>query len=299
MLLAAWHHMAAAASPGTAGFSFLRTNVGARAGALAGNFIAFSGDVHNIFYNPAGLAHLSSRTGSLTYHKHVLDFHAGFLAYGQPIWEKSGYCLAINYLNYGSFTRTDDSGYEDGEFGAGSLALAAGMGREIYPNLLVGASAKYFRSNIDQFNSDGFALDAGVLYRIPSQELHLAAAVYNLGFVNSAFVSDKDKLPFAYRFGISKRLEHLPLQLGISAYKFVDDEFRWSVGGEFTITERLFLRWGYDSIGSDMKVDSGKDPFAGISFGFGFNWRNYSFDYSFSSMGEVGTQNRITISGTF
>ena len=209
------------------------------------------------------------------------------------------FCIAINYLNYGDFTRTDDSGNEYGKFHAGSFAISAGIGKEVYTNLSAGASVKYFRFDIDHYNSDGFALDAGVLYRIPSIDLNIGAGVFNVGFVRSAFVSTKDDVPLAFRIGLVKRLEHLPLQLGVTTYKFIDDEVRWTVGGEFTITEQLFLRWGYDSIGSDMHVDSGKDPFAGISFGLGFLWRRYHFDYSFTTMGELGTQNRITFSSTF
>jgi len=298
-LVAALNAMVFAASPGTTGYQFLRTQVGARPSAMGGTFIAVPGDVHNLFYNPAGLAEIAVRTGSVTYLKHVLDFHSGFVAYAQPVAPMTVGALGANYINYGTFKRRDELGQEQGEFGASGLCFTAAVARKLTPVLLIGASAKLIYATIDHYQSSALVGDAGVLYHTPIHDLDVAAGVFNVGAVLSAFTEEKDQLPLAYRLGLMKRLEHLPLLLGVTTYKYPDDIWQWTIGGEFTVGEGLFLRWGYDSIASDMDVGGSKDYLAGISLGFGVTWRSYRFDYAFSSMGEVGSQNRFTISGVF
>lgn len=291
--------MAYGASPGTTGYQFLRTQVGARPSAMGGTFIAVPGDIHNLFYNPAGLAEIGARTGSLSYLKHVLDFHSGFVAYAQPLAPMTVVAVGATYINYGSFKRRDELGQEQGEFGAGGLCVAAAVARKLTPALLVGVSAKFVYASIEHYQSSALMGDAGFLYHTPVHDLDVAAGVFNVGAVLSPFVEEKDQLPLAYRLGLMKRLEHLPLLLGLTTYKYPDDTWQWTIGGEFTVGEGLFLRWGYDSIGSDMDVGGSKDYLAGISLGFGVTWRSYRFDYAFSSMGEVGSQNRFTFSGVF
>lgn len=287
------------ASPGTTGYQFLRTHVGARPSAMGGTFVAVPGDVHCLFYNPAGLAEISSRSATLTYLKHVLDFHSGFGAYAQPVAARTVGAVGVNYINYGTFKRRDELGQEQGEFGAGGLSFAAAAAYKVLPTLLVGAGVKLVYASIDHYRSSALVADAGVLYHTPVHDLDVAAGVANVGAVLSPFAEEKDRLPVAYRLGLMKRLEHLPLLLGVTTYKYPDDVWQWTIGGEFTVGEGFFLRWGYDSIGSDMDVGSNKDYLAGISLGFGITWRSYRFDYSFSSMGEVGSQNRFTFSGAF
>ncbi len=290
---------AQASSPGTAGYQFLRTQVGARASGMGGTFIAVPGDVHALFYNPAGLAEIAVRTGSLTYLKHVLDFHSGFVGYAQPLAPNTVGGVGVNYINFGTFKRRDESGQEQGEFGAGGLCVTAAVARKLSSALLAGVSGKFVYATIDNYQSSALVGDAGILYHTPVRDLDVAAGVFNVGTVLSAFVEEKDRLPLAYRVGLMKKLEHLPLLLGVTAYKYADDRWQWSIGGEFTVSEGLFLRWGYDSVGADMDVGSSKDYLAGISLGFGVAWRAYRFDYSSSLMGEVGSQNRFTFSGVF
>jgi len=49
----------------------------------------------------------------------------------------------------------------------------------------------------------------------------------------------------------------------------------------------------------DQKVDTSKGRFAGVSLGRGFVLEKFILDYSLSSFGEVGTLNRLTLSGMF
>ncbi|MBN1481504.1 PorV/PorQ family protein [candidate division KSB1 bacterium] len=286
-------------SPGTSGFQFLKMQVGARAAGMGGAFIAVPGDVNSLFYNPAGISVLSKKSASFSYHDDVLDINSGFMGYVHPKVGPGNIGVSVLYRDYGSFTRTDSDGLEQGTFGSTYFSLVGSYGLQLRQNVLVGGSLKYAQGMIDNYSSSAIAADAGIMYTIPTQHLILAAGVYNAGATLSAFVDQKDPLPMQMRVGLSKRLAHLPLLLGFNIYKYNDEPWYFAIGGEFTITPNIFLRWGYDSFGRDLDVDSSKDTLAGAAVGFGFLWKNITFDYSYSSLGALGSLNRFTLSGRF
>jgi hypothetical protein len=283
-----------------AGFNFLRTHVGARSSAMAGAFVAISNDVHALYFNPAGITNINKRVVSATYLNHVLDFHSGFIGYAQPIKNLGTVGVGIHYLDYGTFDRTDKNGQVLGTFGANNVVLTAGIGKEFLPGLLTGANVKYIRSVIDSYSATAYAVDFGVIYSIPfTDNLDVGLAIKNIGSSTSAFIETKENLPVNIVAGFSKKLAHLPLLLNVNLYKYIDDDFQFIVGGEFTLAEGIFLRLGYNSVGRDQQVEGELDRFAGGSLGLGFNWQTYHFDYSLSSLGEVGSLNRLTFSMRF
>ncbi len=281
-------------------FDFLRTHIGARPSALAGAFTAISGDIHAMFFNPAGLADIDQRVASTTYLNHVLDIQSGFVGYAQPLKGIGTVAGGIHFIDYGSFDKTDQNGEKYGSFGANSFVLTGSLGRLILPGLLSGINLKYIRSSIDQYSAQAFALDLGLLYQAPfSENLNIGLAVLNLGQSTSAFIKTREDLPLKIAAGFSKKLAHLPLLFNLNLYKFIDDDFQFSAGGEFTLSENLFLRLGYNSIGRDQRVKSDYDAISGFSLGLGFRRNHYHLDYGFSSLGQVGSLNRITFSADF
>ena len=83
------------------GYDFLRTFVGARPSAMAGAFISVPGDIHNLSYNPAGLAALNAKQGTASYLNHLLDFQSGFLAYAQPFLQGT-VAVGLHFLTMAS-----------------------------------------------------------------------------------------------------------------------------------------------------------------------------------------------------
>jgi len=289
----------AAGSAGTVGFEFLRIHPSARPAAMAGAFVAISGDQNSIYFNPAGIAEVNSSSGTFSYVNHVLDLRSGFVGYVHPKLGPGNLGIGIHYMDYGDFKKTDINGEEVGVFGANSVSLALAYAARLYNVVLVGGSFKYIRSGIDNYSADAIAFDAGIIYHTPIQDLDIGLSVSNVGQSTSAFMETKDDLPFCFRAGFAKRLAHLPLLLALNIYKYPDYDWHGALGGEFTLTEYLFLRFGYDQIGKELYADSSKDRFAGVSVGLGLLWRNVHFDYSFSSIGIAGALNRVSVSGSF
>ena len=291
---------AKASSSGTAGFEFLRTHIGARPSAMAGAFVSFSGDIHSLYFNPAGLAGIPGRLAAATYLNHMLDFQSGFAAYTQPLKNIGQLAVGINYMNYGDFDETTTNGEKVGSFSAGSFAVISSLARSFNKDLMAGVSLKFIHSSIDNYGSSAFALDAGAIYHVPFIEgLNIGIGVYNVGQAITAFVDEKDKLPMNFAIGASKSLAHLPLTWGITVNKYIDDDVQVKVGGEFTLAEGFYLRLGYNSLGRDQKVGADNDQFAGISFGLGMDWQQYEFNYGLSSFGALGYLNRLSFSYNF
>ncbi|GBD94305.1 hypothetical protein BMS3Abin05_01909 [bacterium BMS3Abin05] len=297
---------------GTPGFEFLRTPVGARASAMGGAFVAVPGDVHDIFYNPSGLALVRQRVGAFSYLNNVLDFQSGFIAVAQPLPGLGTVGAGINYFNYGEFTKSDANGNELGTFGAGNLAVNISYANSLFSrtnapepdaavlnNIHYGVSLKFIYSKIDQYSSTAVAADFGLTYETPIQGLVLGGGIFNVGKSFSPFIHTKETLPLNYRFGFSKILAHLPLQISVEGYKYRGEDFGFAFGGEFTITNNFFLRFGYNSIGKNQKIGISNDKFAGISFGTGFLWKDYHLDYGFTSSGAIGNLNRLTVVKNF
>jgi len=288
----------AARAENPVGFDFLRTFVGARPSAMAGAFVSISGDIHNLYYNPAGLAALSKRQATLTYLNHLLDFQSGFLAYAQPLFQGT-MAAGLQFFDYGQFEGKDENNLPTGEFGASSLTFLVSYSRTAIKNLSLGANAKFIRFQIDNLSETAVAADLGALLSFSAQSLNIGVGIFNLGATTSAFIQTKDNLPLNFQFGASKRLTHLPLLMSGALVKFKGEGLDFRVGGEFSLTEQLFLRLGYNSVGQEQKVDTSKDRLAGVSVGLGFKVNAFNLDYSFSSFGEVGALNRITLVGQF
>src|SRR5690606_6725755 len=112
----------------------------------------------------------------------------------------------------------DETGAELGTFGASDVALTVGVAREMGDGLSYGANVHLVRSNIADFNALALAADLGVAYYVPDHGFTVSASVNNLGRAVDSFGTVDDELPLDLRLAVSKRLEHVPLMLSVTAY---------------------------------------------------------------------------------
>lgn len=290
----------------TAVYDFLRLDPSGRGGAMAGAFITMQDDPNLIFYNPAGLATVSSRSASFSYMKHVLDINAGFASYAQPLESGGAIGGGIHYMNYGSFPRTDASANVLGTFGASDVALSVGYANELDSNLYYGGVLKGIFSSIDEYHSTALALDAGLLYVIPERRAAIGISIQNAGFQLSSYLGTKESLPLDVRVGGTIQPKGLPLVLNVNFHKLADnvetfgDRFRaFAVGGEFIASKVLRIRFGYDNEKHGDQSFNGSSGLGGISAGLGLLVKTWRIDYGISSWNVVGTLHRISIGAIF
>ena len=278
----------------TRGFHFLRSPVGARVASMAGAFTAIDNDLFAIASNPAALAGITKKQGTVDYVNSVLDIQSGFGAYIQPL-TAGNLALSLFYKDYGSFDKLDEFGNNSGSFSASAVVLTAAFSRQYTKQIWYGAAVKYIHSGIDVYSASGFAFDASLFYHSNLFEnLKIGGGIYNLGNATSAFIDTREKLPTRVEVGASKELAHLPLRYSLTLRKYFDEDFEFAAGGEFKLSESLFFRLGYNSLGRDQKLENSSDRFADMSLGFGLIVKKYNIDYAYSSWGTIGSINRFS-----
>jgi hypothetical protein len=288
-------------------YDFLRADVSARAGALAGSYVTIMNDATSIFYNPAGLSTLEKPAGSLGFFKHLMDINSGYVTYSQPYEDLGYFGIGVLYVNYGSFDETDDLGNKLGStFSASDLALSLGYSNTIEENLYWGANAKFIYSSIAGTTSTGLAADLGILYNIPDSRVTIGASLRNLGGQLSSYLSTKENLPLDFVVGASVVPKGIPLLLNLNFHKLNDDvktfgeRFKaFSVGGEFTLSKVLQARVGYNNEQRQELKTGTSAGLAGFSGGIGITVQDYKVDYALSSLGSIGSLHRITIGTTY
>lgn len=284
-------------------YDFLRVDNSARAAALGGSFVSNNDDADVIFYNPAGLNSLTNNPISFSFVKHLMDINLASLSYSTEFENIGRFGAAVKYINYGNFEEADESGNRTGEFGAGELAFILGYSNQIDDNFNYGANAKFVYSGIADRSSTALALDLGLQYIFPKANWFFGFAVLNIGGQLSTYYDTKEDLPLDVVFGVSKKLENLPLRLSVDFHRLNEkrkefyQKFKaFTVGAEFTLSKALKLRFGYDNERrSEFKIGS-TAGIAGFNAGLGITISNYQFDYGYSSLGLVGGLHRIGIS---
>jgi hypothetical protein len=286
----------------TGTYAFLRNDVSARAAALNGSFVSMTADPNVLFYNPASLVTITAPKVSVGYLKHLLDVNAGSLTFAQRVEGFGNIGVGVDYIDYGSFTETDQSLNTLGTFGASEFALVAGYGMALDEQSSIGGSVKYIHSSIADYSSTALAIDAGFLYQIPEQNITVGAGLLNLGRQLTEYGSTRESLPLDFTIGITKRPEHLPVLLNLNFHKlneqrgkFFDRFTSFTFGAEFLMSESVRLRFGYNNEQHrDLKLGT-TAGMAGFSLGAGFIFGEYLIDYAYNSFGRIGGLNRISL----
>lgn len=286
----------------TGTYAFLRSDVSARAAALNGSFVSMTADPNVLFYNPASLITISSPKVSLGFFKNLLDVNSGNLVYAQEVQGLGNIGVGINYVDYGSFTRTDVSQNDLGSFSASELAIIAGYGLALDDQSSIGGNVKYIHSSIAEYSSTALAVDIGYLYQVPSQNITVGGSILNLGSQLTEYGSTQESLPLDVVIGITKRPEHLPVLLNLNFHKlneqrshFLDRLSYFTFGAEFLMSESVRLRVGYNNEQhKDLRLGT-TAGLSGFSIGAGFIINEYLIDYAFNSYGKIGGLHRISL----
>ncbi len=295
---------------GTTAYSFLKIGVGARPAAIGGSYVGLADDYSALYYNPAGItgARLNTtwsydvppgpvspgRYFAASYNSWISDFQSGFLAYISPLNTKTWLGLSVQYMDYGELIETDGDGNRLGTFGASDLAAGLTVASRLSENVSLGITGRVILESIHDRSSSGLAADFGLMYYLPDHRTQIGAAVTNLGAqMDGLTESHKDELPVKFAIGGSHKLQGLPFIFAADLTKPMDDEFRFSIGGEFVYFSPFYLRAGFSSRRNAIETGSGSDDWAGFSGGFGVSFNEFRLDYALGQLSELGTTHRV------
>ena len=284
---------------GTSAFGFLKINVGARAGGMAGAFTGLADDESALYYNPSGIAFLEGKRFIFEYHNYFADLQSGFVGFIRPVWGDKMLGVAIDYLNYGEFIKTDLSGNNLGTFGGSDFMLSASLAAKHGEYIAYGGSLKFIYEKLDRFSATGVAVDLSAKYQSDRARYTAGIIVQNLGFQLSALGTEKDKLPLTVRIGGAVKPRGLPMRLAADVIVPVDNSVDFAVGTEYVALRPLYLRLGWNSYGANYRIEGSDDKWAGLGVGFGFDYRRIQISYSYTPAADLGESHRITVSGGF
>jgi len=297
---------------GTAGYSFLKIGVGARPAGMANAYVGVADDYSALYFNPAGVtaARLSlpwedgrapepaepATYVAASYNSWISDFQSGFLALVSPIANDIWLGASIQYMSYGDLIRTDDDGTILGEFGASDFAFGLTGATRLSENIAMGLTGRLIMESVDTSSSWGLAADVGVMYYFSDHRTQIGAAVTNLGAQMDGLTdSHKDKLPVKFAVGASHKMRGLPLVVAGDITKAIDDQVRFSLGGELVYFAPFYFRSGFSSRRGDIETGSSSDGWSGFTGGFGVALKKYRLDYAIGHLSELGTVHRVGI----
>ena len=304
------------------GMKFLSITVSPRAAAMASAMTAQEMGPTSVFYNPAGMARMSS-TGavSLARSQWVSDvqYSTGAVAF-RPFNGSYGTIGAmVRSANYGEFFETiradNEQGYRNvGSYSPSSLALGVGYARALTDRFSVGGNVKYVRQSLgastmsvdngdpvrQENTASTVAYDLGVLYRSGFRSVNFAVAIRNFSR-EVTYVEENFELPLTFRIGLSMDVlefaqmgsDNHSLLMSVDAERPRDYSQQIKVGGEYSFNNVLFLRAGYVA----------PTDFQGVNVGGGINLSfagiGFSADYAYTQYELIGDVNRVGIQFSF
>jgi long-subunit fatty acid transport protein len=314
---------------GTQSYSFLNLPNSARVAALGYNFVAIDdADLAIGLNNPSLISPDMNNDISLNYVDYFSDISYGFVSYSRTFEKLGSFAASVQYIDYGTFERTDETGEANGEFTSNEFAPVIGWGRQLDSSFSIGANLKAISSNFENFSSFALAVDVAGSYHSTKRGFLVSLIARNIGSQISRYTpGNKEPLPLEIELGLSKRLQHLPFRYSIlltnlqkwdltyndptedkvdpftgeikqksKAAEIMDKSMRHIViGGEFIPTKNFSVRFGYNyQRRQEMKLES-KRATVGFSWGFGFRVSRFNFSYARSAYHIAGSPNIFSL----
>jgi len=238
--------------------------IGAKSWGIGNATVALA-DRNSVFNNPAGLGFLKENYVSTSY-------HARYNIAGLQTLSLSGNYVT-KFANIGlGVERFGDKLYNEQKLG---LAIGKSMNR-----VSLGLKVSYFQVAMETFASKNTLLtEFGVMTKL-SSKVQMGFHAYNL---TGAKLFASQHIPTVLRLGLSFTPTKQIL-LVAEAEKDIERPMIIKAGLEYQIVKNFYLRTGLTS-----KINN-------AHFGFGFQSKQFIFDYALSSHSALGFSNHLSIS---
>lgn len=315
---------------GQRAFEFLRMSNSPHVSALGGMAIASpENDVSFVMQNPALMRPGLHNQLSLNYNSFYADVGMMNLQYGYhlPKWTTS-FFTGIQYINYGTFTATDNAGIQQGNFRAADYAFTIGASKKYLEHWRYGASVKFAMSSLYSGYASAALIDVGVNYYDTSALFDIGIVAKNMGTMVQKYneKNGNEPLPFDLQIGISKRFKHMPLRLFATAHHLYEWDIRYDnpedrittniigtsdtnksnsaffgdklfrhfiFGGELAFGKRLVLTGSYNFLRRKELAIATKTGLAGFALGVNLNFEKLQIHYARTYYHIAGPYNEI------
>jgi hypothetical protein len=286
---------------GTFDGQFLKIDVGARAAAMGGAFVAVADDATALYWNAAGIARIDADKSELSLN------HANWP--GELSFDQVGYvfhmkkipgAFGIHALALSMQPQEITTAYQpDGtgtEFDAGDMAFGVSYARSFTDKFSAGATGTFIHEGLADLSAQSMAFDVGTLYDVGVAGMKIGMAISNIGS-EMQFIDRSARIPSIFRVGTSATLMSNADQKLIGSFEFShppDNSERMNIGAEYSFRRYLFLRGGYN-----VNYDS-----EGLAGGVGMHFPvsvagKADLDYAYTDMKLLGAAHRFSIKFLF
>lgn len=303
-------------------YEFLNLTHSGLVSSLGGtNVSVLTNDLNLAYHNPALLNIGMNKNLALNYVNYFAGINYGLAMYSRSYPGTGNFAIGMTYLNYGSFTETDVTGIITGSFRASEYALSLIYSREIDTLLSVGITFKPVISQLEKYNSTGFAFDFGASWHNPENLFSVGMVVKNLGYEVTTYAGEShEKLPFEIQAGISQRLPHAPLRISLTlrhlekydlthqyntltensntkdASGFFENAIRHAIIGiELIPHKNFYVSAGYNyQRRKELQLDT-KPSTVGFSYGFGISTSVLNIEFGRATYHLAGSSTNISL----
>ena len=318
---------------GNSVYQFLDLPFSARTAALGGNLICVKDDdINLIAQNPSLLNSSMDNKLPMSYVNYFSDINYGYTTFAKSVSGKIGnFSVGMQFLDYGKFTRADETGATQGTFRANDNCLSLGYSKEIDTMFSVGAQLKTIYSVLDSYYSIGNAVDLAGTYYNSKRNITVAAVIKNVGMEWRSYYQTREGLPREYQLGFSKKTKtaRAPFRLSIIATHlekwdltyidpanppltedplthepikqnktkiWADKLMRHAIfGGELLLTKNFNIRLGFNyERRIELRLDT-RPALVGFSFGFGFKISKFQLSYGYADYHLAGGSHHFTV----
>jgi hypothetical protein len=312
---------------GQAAFSFLEMSYSAKSLALGGALNSMrDGNAFLSIDNPALLTremhhHASTNQGILPGR---VNF--GLLHYTRKIKENWAGAAHFRYVDYGQMTQRDETGLDYGTFHPLDMVAGISASKSLSPKFTYGFNFNFIASQLAGYSALGIGIDFGGLYFNDENNFSAGFVLKNAGYQIKGYTPGNRKaLPTELQASLTKKLKFAPFRFSllghhlntwdlsyfdpsatptidaltgdtieVSQSSFVEKFFRhFSYQLEILLSETVNIRTGFDyNRRQEFKIET-RPGAAGFSFGAGFKFKRFTFDYGISIYSRSGVQHMI------
>ena len=211
------------AQAGTGIYTFLDFPASAHLAAMGGTNVSLSDqDINFSFTNPALLSSETNKNLGLNYSNYLAGISIGSAIYGYNSNEHNYWAFGIRYVNYGQFKESTPENQIVGTFSAQDYAFNLIYARTLSEKWNIGVAFQPIYSHYENYSSLGLSANVGIHFHDENSLFDAGIVAKNIGSQISSYdalngTQTRESLPFEIELGITKKFQHAPLQLTITA----------------------------------------------------------------------------------
>ncbi len=250
---------------GPFGYQSLNLTSNPRTAALGGTTISLAdGDLSQFFENPATLDSVKNKNLFVHFNPYFADLFVYSGAYTFNIGGLGNFAAGINYVNYGTFRATDETGSDLGDFNAQDYTITFGKSHQL-GIFTLGANLKLTHSSIESYGSTAILMDIGGVFRV-NKNWTVAMVFENIGAHLTDFTGiSSAKIPFDVKLGTSFKPEYMPLRFTLTSTNLVERNFNDSSGDTGRSTNSIDEVWKRVNMGTEILLSENFQLLVGYS----------------------------------